>query len=288
MKRTLVIAAGIALAAACGLAGAASWRVIVPPGVYGRVAIGGYAEPPQVYAPQPVIAMDNGYGEMVEEVVDPAYATDQLPVYLWVPEYQRTHWAQYCREYGAYGVPVYFVDDDWYRANVMSRNWTPEQRSWTQQQWAQQDRLARDRLERQRFERQRYEQRQRWNDERVWYSQQQQRHAADQQARQAAQWDRERAQQEALGRIRFGSAQGLAVQQPQAPQTGHGGWRAGAYPPGRGADAGRQPGAGPQARVPGPVRGEDHGGGRGERDERHGPREARGAFEHGRGGARQR
>ena len=172
MKRTLIAAAGFALIAASGLANAAPWTVIVQPGVYGRVAIGGYAEPPLVYAPQPVMAVDNGYGQVVEEVVDPAYATDQPPVYLWVPEYQRLHWAQYSREYGATGVPVYFVDDGWYRANVLRRNWTPEQRSWTPQQWAEQDRLARDRLERQRFEQQRSEQQQRWNSQHAWNGQQ--------------------------------------------------------------------------------------------------------------------
>ena len=186
MKRRLIAAAGIALATACGLANAAPWTVIVQPGVYGRVAIGGYAEPPQVVAPQPVMAGDNGYGQVVEEVVDPAYATDQPPVYLWVPEYQRTHWAQYSREYGAYGVPVYFVDDRWYRANVLGRNWTPEQRSWTQQQWAEQDRLARDRLERQRFEQQRAEQQQRWNSQRIWYGRQPQQTAAASQPREGA------------------------------------------------------------------------------------------------------
>jgi hypothetical protein len=185
MKRPLVAAAGFALALACGLANAAPWTVIVQPGVYGRVAIGGYAEPPQVIAPQPVMAVDNGYGQVVEEVVDPAYATDQPPVYLWVPEYQRTHWAQYSREYGAYGVPVYFVDDRWYRANVLGRNWTPEQRSWTPQQWAEQDRLARDRLERQRFEQQRAEQQQRWNSQRIWYGRQAQQSAAASQPHEA-------------------------------------------------------------------------------------------------------
>src|SRR6516164_2315535 len=157
MKRLRIAATVLALAAACGAADAASWQVMVQPGVYGRVAIGGYAEPPLVYAPQPVVVVDNGFGEVVEESVDQAYATDQTPVYLWVPEYQRLHWTQYCREYGAYGVPVYFVDDGWYRANVMRRNWTPEQRSWSQQQWLEQDRLARDRFERQRFEQQRWE-----------------------------------------------------------------------------------------------------------------------------------
>ncbi|MCK9687075.1 hypothetical protein [Scleromatobacter humisilvae] len=186
MKRRLIAAAGFTLASACGLASAAPWTVIVQPGVYGRVAIGGYAEPPQVVAPQPVMAVDNGYGQVVEEVVDPAYATDQPPVYLWVPEYQRTHWAQYSREYGAYGVPVYFVDDRWYRANVLGRNWTPEQRAWTPQQWAEQDRLARDRLERQRFEQQRAEQQQRWNNQRAWYGRQPQQTAAASQPREGA------------------------------------------------------------------------------------------------------
>jgi hypothetical protein len=182
MERIRIAVAGLALLAASGLAGAASWSVIVEPGVYGRVAIGGYADAPQVYAPQPVVAIDNGYGQVVE-VVDPAYATDQTPVYLWVPDYQRLHWAQYAREYGAYNVPVYFVDDGWYRANVLRRNWTPEQRSWSQQQWLQQDRIARDRFERQRFEQQRAELQQRWNQQRAWREQQPQQQSAASQAR---------------------------------------------------------------------------------------------------------
>ena len=265
MKRTLIAAAGFALFAASGLAGAASWTVIVQPGVYGRVAIGGYAEAPQVYAPQPVVAIDNGYGEVVEETVDSAYATDQPPVYLWVPEYQRTHWAQYCRDYGAYGVPVYFVDDGWYRANVMRRNWSQEQRSWSQQQWLEQDRLARDRFERQRFEQQRYEQQQRWDNERVWHDpRQQRRYDGSDQARA----DRERVD-DAQNRMRWGSAHGyLPGQQqpsnPSRPQPGVGQWQPGAgqwqgghqggnqggYPQGNGANGGnagnvgQQPGAG--------------------------------------------
>ncbi len=257
MKRTLIAAAGFALFAASGLADAASWTVVVQPGVYGRVAIGGYAEPPQVYAPQPVVAIDNGYGEVVEETVDPAYATDQPPVYLWVPEYQRLHWAQYCREYGAYGVPVYFVDDGWYRANVMRRNWTPEQRSWSQQQWLEQDRIARDRYERQRFEQQRYEQQQRWDNERAWHDQQQRRRD-DPQAR----WDHDRAEQDA-NRMRWGSARGFIAQpQPQQqqpsnqtrPQPGGGQWQQpggqwqqGGYQQGNGHPGGYQQGGTPQA-----------------------------------------
>ncbi len=294
MKRPLFAAAGFALAAACGVANAAPWTVIVQPGVYGRVAIGGYAEPPQVVAPEPVMAVDNGYGQVVEEIVDPAYATNQPPVYLWVPEYQRTHWAQYSREYGAYGVPVYFVDDGWYRANVMGRNWTPEQRSWTMQQWAEQDRLARDRLERQRFEQQRYEQQQRWISQRAWYGQQRQ--PADQRAQQPPTWDRERATQEAQNRARPGSPPGLGLQQAPPPQQSANGGRPGGFAQANGANSGQQAGPASQAygagqesgERHGEERGREHGRGRGEREERRGPAEGRGAFEHGRGGNRER
>jgi len=318
MKRTLVAAAGFALFAASGLANAASWSVFVEPGVYGRVAIGGYAEPPMVYTPQPVMAVDNGYGQVVEEVVDPAYATDQPPVYLWVPEYQRLHWAQYCREYGAIGVPVYFVDDGWYRANVMRRNWSPEQRSWSQQQWLEQDRIARDRYERQRFEQQRWEQQQSWNAQREWYGQQQGRWGHDR--------DR-RGPPDGQNQIRWGSAQGYlppqanpgSRPQPQPP-SGGGQWQGNGQwsPPanggtagnagnggyagghgghgGYGGNAGQQPPSASQPRGDG--RGwqgggqnadERRGDDRGQRDERRGPPERHGGFEHGRtGGVRER
>jgi hypothetical protein len=233
MKRTLIAAAGFALFTATGLASAASWSVVVQPGVYGRVEIGGYAEAPQVYDDQPVMAVDNGDGEVVQEYVDTAYATAQPPVYLWVPEYQRTHWARYCREYGAYGVPVYFVDDRWYRDNVMRRNWTTEQRSWNQVQWLEADRTARDRFERQRFERQRYGQQareqQRWNNEGAWHDAQRDAHGRWEQA----QPDHDRDGQD---RMRWGSARGY-VSQAQQPSNGwqqpgqgwqdHGGQRSG-------------------------------------------------------------
>jgi len=264
MKRLLIAAAGFAFVAACGLANAASWSVIVPPGVYGRVAIGGYAEPPRVYTPQPVMAVADGYGQVVEEVVDPAYATDQPPVYLWVPEYQRLHWAEYCREYGAYGVPVYFVDDGWYRANVLRRNWTPEQRSWTEQQWLEQDRLARDRLERQRFEQQRHEQQQRWNSEHAW-QQQAPRPGEDTRSRQAG-GARERAdQQDAQARARADAAHGVASPQALAGvrgQSATGGQQTGAasQPRGAGRDVER---ADRRATI---GRGRDGGGGGGGRE----------------------
>jgi hypothetical protein len=151
MKRTLIAAAGLALIAACGVASAASWSVVVEPGVYGRVAIGGYVQAPLVYEDAPVVVGNDGY---VTEVDDYDQAVQyQEPVYLWVPEYQRTHWNEYCDQYGARGVPVYFVQDGWYRDNVMSRRWTPEQRSWNRDQWIEQDRIARDRWERARWDR---------------------------------------------------------------------------------------------------------------------------------------
>jgi len=168
MRRPLITAA-ILLVAACGLARAASWTVVAQPGDAGRVAIGGYVEAPRVYVPQPLVAFTDRYGRTVEEYVDPAFGTEQMPVYLWVPEAQRLHWAESCRDYGACGVPVYFVEDRWYRDNVLRRNWTPEQRAWTTAQWLEQDRVARERVERLRFEQQRAEAQRRWAaTERAW------------------------------------------------------------------------------------------------------------------------
>jgi hypothetical protein len=267
MKRTLIAAAGFALFAATGLADAASWSVVVQPGVYGRVEIGGYVEAPRVYSTQPVMAVDNGDGDLVEEYVDPAYATAQPPVYLWVPEYQRTHWARYCREYGAYGVPVYFVDDGWYRDNVMRRNWTTEQRSWNQMQWIEADRTARDRFERERFERQRYEQ-QRWNNEGAWHEPQREQHGRWEQAH----WDHDRADRDGQDRIRWGSARGYAPQaqtgngwqQPSQGWQGHGGqqtgWQQGSHGNQGQVQVPQQAQQAAQAQQPQwPVRGNAHG-----------------------------
>ena len=40
------------------------------------------------------------------------------PVYMWVPPGHRKDWKKHCRQYGACGVPVYFVRDDWYEQKV--------------------------------------------------------------------------------------------------------------------------------------------------------------------------
>lgn len=74
------------------------------PGVYGRVDIGRF--------PAPVLVQS--YPVYVERT----YA-DVEPVYLWAPYEHRRHWRRHCGYYGACGRPVYFVEDHWYRNNVM-------------------------------------------------------------------------------------------------------------------------------------------------------------------------
>ncbi len=210
MKRTLIAAAGIALAAASGLASAASWTTIVAPGVYGRVPIGGYVEPPQVYSDQPIIAIAQALlGTQQGYQQPPAYYQQyqqQPPVYLWVPEYQRSHWAQSCNSYNACNVPVYFVQDRWYQYNVMQRrSWSADQRAWNQQQWLEQDRIARERWEQAR-----------WNREQS-YRQQQEQQLAAQRAQQQSHWDqsrydRDRMEHEREERVRWEQQHGRGVQ----------------------------------------------------------------------------
>lgn len=74
------------------------------PGIYGRVDIGRYPQPVLI-AQQPVY------------VGRPAPRAE--PVYLWVPPEHRRDWRHNCRRYGACGAPVYFVEDGWYRQNVV-------------------------------------------------------------------------------------------------------------------------------------------------------------------------
>lgn len=87
------------------------------PGVYGRVDIGRYPQP-MLIAPQPVYVGRPVYRE---------------PVYLWVPPDHRRDWRRHCRDYGACGAPVYFVQDNWYRQNVVvyrdrDRDWRRDDR----------------------------------------------------------------------------------------------------------------------------------------------------------------
>lgn len=87
------------------------------PGVYGRVDIGRYPQPVLI-APQPVYVGRPVYRE---------------PVYLWVPPAHRRDWRRHCGHYGACGAPVYFVQDNWYRQNVIvyrdrDRDWRRDDR----------------------------------------------------------------------------------------------------------------------------------------------------------------
>ena len=79
---------------------------ISQPGVYGRVDIGRFPQP-QVWQAPPVV------------IVRPTVIVQQpAPVYMWVPPGHRKKWGKHCAAYNACGVPVYFVRDQWYEAQV--------------------------------------------------------------------------------------------------------------------------------------------------------------------------
>lgn len=108
LKRLLSVAAlfaGVLGAAPASAVDVGVSIAISQPGVYGRVDIGRYPQP-AVWMPQPVI------------VARPVAVAPQ-PVYLWVPPGHRKNWRKHCGAYGACGVPVYFVRDDWYDSHVM-------------------------------------------------------------------------------------------------------------------------------------------------------------------------
>ena len=109
MKNILLTVALAALLPAFAPAQAADVGVsigISQPGVYGRIDIGRFPQP-QVVVAQPVL------------IVRPQVVVAQpQPVYMWVPPGHRKDWRKHCREYGACGVPVYFVQDGWYDDNV--------------------------------------------------------------------------------------------------------------------------------------------------------------------------
>lgn len=112
--KSLVFKAFSAAAATVALIGAPAANAadvgvsisISQPGVHGRIDIGRYPQPVLV-VPQPVVVMPAPRPVRVQ------------PVYLWVPDREQRNWSRYCSRYGACGVPVYFVRDDWYQRNVM-------------------------------------------------------------------------------------------------------------------------------------------------------------------------
>jgi hypothetical protein len=108
------LAAALALGAGLGTAGIARAGdvdvgvsvQISQPGVYGRIDIGTFPRP-QVVVAQPVLVTP-----------PPRAAARPAPIYMWVPPGHRKHWSKHCSSYGACGVPVYFVRDDWYQSRV--------------------------------------------------------------------------------------------------------------------------------------------------------------------------
>ena len=70
------------------------------PGFYGRIDIGDYP-PPRIIYREPRIIERHGF---IDE-----------PYYLRVPPGHRKNWKRYCRDYGACGRPVYFVDNACYQ-----------------------------------------------------------------------------------------------------------------------------------------------------------------------------
>jgi len=105
MKKLLALAVVGASAAAPALA-APNVGVsvsIAQPGVYGRVDIGGYPQPPVLVYPEPVV------------VAPPRVVVERRPIYLYVPPAHQHDWRRYCGRYNACGQPVYFVQDRWVR-----------------------------------------------------------------------------------------------------------------------------------------------------------------------------
>jgi hypothetical protein len=108
MAGALALGLGLALAGGAAQAGDVDVGVsigISQPGVYGRIDIGRYPQPVLV-APRPVF-------------IGRPVAVAPPPVYLWAPPGHQRHWRQHCGRYNACGVPVYFVQDGWYRQHVM-------------------------------------------------------------------------------------------------------------------------------------------------------------------------
>lgn len=82
---------------------------ISEPGVYGRIDIGRFPQP-QVVVAQPILV------QRPQVVVQ-----RPEPVYMWVPPGHRKNWKRHCHDYSACGVPVYFVQDQWYEQKVKGR-----------------------------------------------------------------------------------------------------------------------------------------------------------------------
>lgn len=110
MKKSYLAAAAATFAALLPLSSqAADVGVSIQvsePGVYGRIDIGRFPQP-QVIVQQPVL------------IAPPRVVVAQpQPVYMWVPPGHQKNWRKHCSRYNACGVPVYFVQEGWYREHV--------------------------------------------------------------------------------------------------------------------------------------------------------------------------
>ncbi len=106
MKNPKILALAIAVLAVAPVIAAPNVGVSISvnqPGVYGRVDIGGYSQPPMLVYPQPVV------------ITQPPVVVERRPIYLYVPPAHQNNWRRYCGRYGACGQPVYFVQERWVR-----------------------------------------------------------------------------------------------------------------------------------------------------------------------------
>jgi len=105
MEREVSVKRVVCMLAAAALAAPAFGQVSVTvgqPGFYGRIDVGALPSPRVMYT-QPIVITPAPIGVV------------QQPIYLRVPPGHARHWSKYCARYNACGVPVYFVQDSWYR-----------------------------------------------------------------------------------------------------------------------------------------------------------------------------
>jgi hypothetical protein len=114
MNKKLLAACALTLAIPAFAADVGVSVSISQPGVYGRVDIGRFPQP-QVVVQQPVIIQRP---VVVHQPQPQVVVMQPEPVYMWVPPGHRKNWRRHCGKYNACGVPVYFVQDQWYDQNV--------------------------------------------------------------------------------------------------------------------------------------------------------------------------
>lgn len=110
MKKMLVLAlATLSLVPAFAQPSVGVSIGINQPGMYGRINIGDFPQPPMLIQPQPVI------------IAPSPVAVHQQPIYLYVPPGHQQHWRENCYRYNACGQPVYFVHENWVRDRYEER-----------------------------------------------------------------------------------------------------------------------------------------------------------------------